>query len=79
MQHQMHIRKLRAKFGDDRQKRIARLRMGRCDVKRAAITIGELLAELLDIFRVEQNAIDDLRQLLAGLRQSQKPLAATHE
>ena len=79
VQHQMHIRKLRAEFGDDRQKRIARLGVGGCNIQRAAITIGELLAEFFDIFRIEQDAVDDLRQLLAGLRQPQKPLAATHE
>ena len=79
MQHQMHIGKLCAKVGDNRQKRIARLRMGRRNVKRALVAIGELLTELFDIFCVEQNAIDDLGQLFAGFRQSQKPLAATYK
>ncbi len=58
---------------------IARLRVRGGDDELALLAIGELLAEPLDVGGVDQNALDDLDQLLAGVGQAEQALAAAHE
>ena len=45
----------------------------------SAIAIGELLAELLDVLRVEQNAFDDADEFLPRLGQAEQPLSFADE
>ena len=64
---------------DDGRQRVARLRVGGDDPQRAFVGGGEPPADLRQVLRIDQHALDDLDGLLAGLRQTEQPLAATHE
>ena len=58
---------------------IARLRVRGRDGELPLLAVAELLAEPLDVRGVDQDALDDLDQLLAGVGQAEQPLAAAHE
>lgn len=79
MQHEVHVGERVAELGDDMGQRIARLRVRGRHVELAAILVRELLAELLDVLRIEQNAFDDANELPPGLSQAQQALAAPDE
>ena len=75
LQNQADLGKRFAKFGDHGRQHVARLGMGRGDAKFALVALAKLLADPLDIARVDQHPFDDRDQLASGLRQPQKPLA----
>ena len=79
MQNEMHVRKLLAESRDRTGERVTRLRVRRRDQDLATVRFRELIGEPFDVGGIEQDTVDDLRQLLAGLRQTQKPFAAAHE
>jgi hypothetical protein len=53
--------------------------VGGRNVELPAILVRELLAELLDVLRIEQNALDDAHELTSRLSQAEEALAATNE
>ncbi len=64
---------------DHLRQRVARLRVRRRHRQFALVAERELLGKLLDVLGIEQHALDDADQLLAGLGQPEQPLAAAHE
>ena len=79
MQGEAHLRVGVAEGGDDVGQHIARLRVGGGEDELPLLAVGELLAELLDIARLDQNPLHDVGQFLAGLGQPQETLAAADE
>ena len=79
MQHQPHLGKSLLELHDHLRQRVARLCVRRRHRQLALVAQRELLGELLDVLGVEQHPLDDADQLLAGLCQSEQPLAAAHE
>jgi len=53
--------------------------MRRGERELAALALAELLAKLLDVLGLQQDAFDPLDQLLAGIGQPNQPLAAADE
>ena len=79
LQNQADLGKGFAKFGDHGRQHVARLRVSRGDAKFALVALAELLADPLDIARVDQHPLDDRDQLASGFRQPEKALALALE
>ena len=79
VQRQAHLGVGLAELGHHVRQHVARLRVRGGDDDLALLAIGELLAEPLDVGRVDQHALDDLHHLLAGVGEAEQPLAAAHE
>src|SRR5262249_41863108 len=68
-----------AEAGHHVRQDVARLGMRGGDDELALLAVGELLTEPLDVRRVDQDALDQVDQLLAGISEAEQPLALAHE
>ena len=79
VQHEIDLGEFLLERGDDLGQRVAGLRVCRGHRELSAVAIGELLAQLLDVLRVEQNAFDDANEFLPRLGQAEQPLSFADE
>ena len=79
VQHQVHARKGLLEAPHHLGQRVARLGVRGGDHQAAAVAVGELLGDALDVAGVDQHALDDRDQLPARLGQPEQALAAAHE
>ena len=79
VQHKMDLGKVLGEARHHMRQHVARLRVRGGDSELPLVAIAELLAEPLDIGRIDEYALDHLDQLLAWVGQSEQPLAAPHE
>ena len=75
----MHLGERLLEIGDHFRQRIARLRVRGDHGELAFVALAVLLHQILDVVRVEQDALDDLQQLAARIGQAEQALAFAHE
>ena len=79
MQTQMDLGEFEFESLHHARQRIARLGMGGGDSQLPSAAIAVFLGEILDVLGIEQHALDQHQQFLAGLGEPQQSLALAHE
>ncbi len=75
----MHLGECRLELRHDLGQGIARLGVRGDQRELALVAVGKLVGQALDIARVEQHALDNFGQLLAGIGESGQALATADE
>src|SRR4030095_11772453 len=79
VQHEVHFRKLGFESGDHLRQRVTRLSMRRRDGEAPDVTRGKFVRDRADAARVDAHAVDDRRDFLARLGETDQPLATANE